>query len=195
MIKVDMQFLPDVYIPCEICRGKRYNRETLSVLYKGKSIYDVLEMTVEQAMEFFKNIPYIYKRIKPLYDVGLSYVKLGQSAVTLSGGEAQRIKLASELSRPNTGSTVYLFDEPTTGLHFADIHKLIKIFHQLCESGNTVIIIEHDLDVIKCADYVIDLGPNGGELGGKIVTEGTPEHICKCKDSYTGRFLSKKLYV
>lgn len=195
MIKVDMQFLPDVYIPCEICRGKRYNRETLSVLYKGKSIYDVLEMTVEQAMEFFKNIPYIYKRIKPLYDVGLSYVKLGQSAVTLSGGEAQRIKLASELSRPNTGSTVYLFDEPTTGLHFADIHKLIKIFHQLCESGNTVFIIEHDLDVIKCADYVIDLGPNGGELGGKIVTEGTPEHICKCKDSYTGRFLSKKLYV
>lgn len=193
IIKIEMHFLPDVYVPCEVCKGKRYNRETLEVHYKGKTIYDVLDMTVEEALPFFENVPSIRRKIETLYEVGLGYIKLGQPSTTLSGGEAQRIKLATELSRRSTGRTIYILDEPTTGLHFADVHKLVEILHRLTEGGNTVIVIEHNLDVIKTADYIIDLGPEGGDGGGTIVATGTPEQIAKCKKSYTGQFLKKML--
>lgn len=188
-----MHFLPDVYVPCEVCGGKRYNRETLDVKYKGKSIYDVLDMTVEEALEFFKNVPKIQNKIQSLYDVGLSYVKLGQPSTELSGGEAQRIKLATELSRKSTGKTIYILDEPTTGLHFADVHKLVEILRRLSDGGNTVVVIEHNLDVIKTADYIIDMGPEGGDGGGTVIAQGTPEEICEVKQSYTGRFLKPYL--
>ena len=188
-----MNFLPDVYVPCEVCSGKRYNRETLEVKYKGKSIYDILEMTVEEAVTFFENIPSIKRKIETLNDVGLSYIKLGQPSTTLSGGEAQRIKLATELSKRSTGKTIYILDEPTTGLHFADVHKLIDILRKLTESGNTVVVIEHNLDVIKCADYIIDIGPEGGEKGGTVVATGTPEQIAKNPKSYTGKYVAMKL--
>ena len=193
ILKIEMHFLPDVYVPCEVCGGKRYNRETLEVKYKGKSIFDVLDMTVEEAMGFFENVPSIYRKIKTLNDVGLSYIKLGQPSTTLSGGEAQRIKLATELSKRSTGKTIYILDEPTTGLHFADVHKLVEILQQLAEGGNTVVVIEHNLDVIKTADYIIDIGPEGGEGGGTIVAAGTPEEITKCKESYTGKYIKKYL--
>ncbi len=193
IIKIEMNFLPDVYVPCEVCRGKRYNRETLDVKYKGKSIYDVLDMTVEEAVTFFENIPSILNKMKTLYDVGLSYIKLGQPSTTLSGGEAQRVKLATELSRRSTGKTVYILDEPTTGLHFADVHKLVDILRRLTEGGNTVIVIEHNLDVIKTADYIIDLGPEGGENGGTVIATGTPEEVAKIKKSYTGHYIKKML--
>lgn len=193
IIKIEMNFLPDVYVPCEVCDGKRYNRETLDVKYKGKSIYDVLEMTVEEALEFFKNVPTIHRKIQTMYDVGLSYVKLGQPSTTLSGGEAQRIKLATELSKRSTGKTIYILDEPTTGLHFADVHKLIDILHRLTEGGNSVVVIEHNLDVIKTADYIIDIGPEGGERGGTIIASGTPEDVAKDKKSYTGQYIRKML--
>ena len=193
IIKIEMNFLPDVYVPCEVCGGKRYNRETLDVMYKGKSIYDVLDMTVEEALEFFKNVPAIQRKIQTMYDVGLSYVKLGQPSTTLSGGEAQRIKLATELSKRSTGKTIYILDEPTTGLHFADVHKLIDILHRLTEGGNSVVVIEHNLDVIKTADYIIDIGPEGGERGGTVIASGTPEQIAKCKESYTGSYMKKML--
>lgn len=193
IIKIEMNFLPDVYVPCEVCDGKRYNRETLDVKYKGKSIYDVLDMTVEEALEFFKNVPTIHRKIQTMYDVGLSYVKLGQPSTTLSGGEAQRIKLATELSKRSTGKTIYILDEPTTGLHFADVHKLIDILHRLTEGGNSVVVIEHNLDVIKTADYIIDIGPEGGERGGTIIASGTPEDIAKDKKSYTGQYIRKML--
>ena len=188
-----MHFLPDVYVPCEVCGGKRYNRETLDVKYKGKSIYDVLDMTVEEALEFFKNVPKIQNKIQSLYDVGLSYVKLGQPSTELSGGEAQRIKLATELSRKSTGKTIYILDEPTTGLHFADVHKLVEILRRLSDGGNTVVVIEHNLDVIKTADYIIDMGPEGGDGGGTVIAQGTPEEICEVKQSYTGLFLKPYL--
>ena len=188
-LKIEMHFLPDIYVPCEVCHGARYNRETLEVRYKGKSIHDVLNMTVEEAMEFFSAIPSIFRKIKTLHDVGLSYIHLGQSATTLSGGEAQRVKLATELSKKSTGKTVYILDEPTTGLHSYDVSKLVKIFNKLTDSGNTVIVIEHNLDIIKCADYVIDLGPEGGDKGGDIVALGTPEEVSECAISYTGQFL------
>ena len=188
-----MNFLPDVYVPCEVCGGKRYNRETLDVKYKGKSIYDVLDMTVEEALEFFKNVPKIQNKIQSLYDVGLSYVKLGQPSTELSGGEAQRIKLATELSRKSTGKTIYILDEPTTGLHFADVHKLVEILRRLSDGGNTVVVIEHNLDVIKTADYIIDMGPEGGDGGGTVIAQGTPEEICEVKQSYTGLFLKPYL--
>ena len=191
IIKIEMHFLPDVYVPCEVCGGKRYNRETLEVKYKGKSIHDVLEMTVEEALEFFEHIPTIQRKIQTLVDVGLSYIKLGQSSTKLSGGEAQRIKLATELSRRGTGKTVYILDEPTTGLHFADVHKLVEILRRLSEGGNTVIVIEHNLDVIKTADYIIDIGPEGGDGGGQVIACGTPEEIVKVKESYTGRYLKR----
>ena len=193
IIKIEMHFLPDVYVPCEVCGGKRYNRETLEVKYKGKSIYDVLDMTVEEAVPFFENVPSIRRKIETLYDVGLSYVKLGQPSTTLSGGEAQRIKLANELSRRSTGKTIYILDEPTTGLHFADVHKLVDILHNLADGGNTVVVIEHNLDVIKTADYIIDMGPEGGDGGGTVVAEGTPEKISKNSDSYTGFYVKKML--
>ena len=193
IIKIEMHFLPDVYVPCEVCGGKRYNRETLEVKYKGKNIYDVLDMTVEEAMPFFENVPSVRRKIETLYDVGLSYVKLGQPSTTLSGGEAQRIKLATELSRRSTGKTIYILDEPTTGLHFADVHKLVDILHKLVEGGNTVVVIEHNLDVIKTADYIIDLGPEGGDGGGMIIAEGTPEKIAQNPDSYTGAYVRKML--
>ena len=193
IIKIEMHFLPDVYVPCEVCGGKRYNRETLEVRYKGKSIYDVLDMTVEEAVPFFENVPSIRRKIETLYDVGLSYIKLGQPSTTLSGGEAQRIKLATELSRRSTGKTIYILDEPTTGLHFADVHKLVEILHKLTEGGNTVVVIEHNLDVIKTADYMIDLGPEGGDGGGTIIAEGTPEKIAENPDSYTGIYIKKML--
>ena len=193
IIKIEMHFLPDVYVPCEVCKGKRYNRETLEVKYKGKSISDVLNMTVEEALEFFKNLPSIKNKIQTLYDVGLGYIKLGQASTTLSGGEAQRIKLASELSRRSTGSTLYILDEPTTGLHMADVSKLIDILYKLADAGNTIVVIEHNLDIIKCADYIIDLGPDGGEKGGNIIATGTPEDICEVKESATGEFLKKML--
>lgn len=191
ILKIEMHFLPDVYVPCEICQGKRYNRETLEVKYKGKSIYDVLNMTVEEALGFFENIPSIERKIKTLYDVGLSYIKLGQPSTELSGGEAQRIKLATELSRRSTGKTVYILDEPTTGLHFADVHKLVEILHRLAEGGNTVIVIEHNLDVIKTADYIIDMGPEGGDGGGTVIAQGTPEEVAKIPESYTGQYVKK----
>ena len=193
IIKIEMHFLPDVYVPCEVCGGKRYNRETLEVKYKGKNIYDVLDMTVEEAVPFFENVPSIRRKIETLYDVGLSYVKLGQPSTTLSGGEAQRIKLATELSRRSTGKTIYILDEPTTGLHFADVHKLVNILHKLSDGGNTVVVIEHNLDVIKAADYIIDLGPEGGDGGGTVIAEGTPEQIAKNPDSYTGFYVKKML--
>ena len=193
IIKIEMHFLPDVYVPCEVCGGKRYNRETLEVKYKGKSIFDVLDMTVEEAVPFFENIPSIRRKIETLYDVGLSYVKLGQPSTTLSGGEAQRIKLATELSKRSTGKTIYILDEPTTGLHFADVHKLVEILHKLTETGNTVVVIEHNLDVIKTADYIIDIGPEGGEGGGTVIAEGTPEEIARNPKSYTGVYVKKML--
>ena len=193
ILKIEMHFLPDVYVPCEVCQGKRYNRETLEVKYKGKSIYDVLNMTVEEALEFFENVPSIRRKIQTLYDVGLSYIRLGQPSTELSGGEAQRIKLATELSRKSTGKTIYILDEPTTGLHFADVHKLIEILRRLSDGGNTVVVIEHNLDVIKTADYIIDMGPEGGDGGGTVVATGTPEEICKVPESYTGMYLKKYL--
>lgn len=193
ILKIEMNFLPDVYVPCEVCEGKRYNRETLEVKYKGKNIYDVLDMTVEESLKFFENVPSISRKIQALNDVGLSYVKLGQPSTTLSGGEAQRIKLATELSKRSTGKTIYILDEPTTGLHFADVHKLIDILRRLSDGGNTVVVIEHNLDVIKTADYIIDIGPEGGERGGTIVATGTPEQIAKSKKSYTGIYIKKEL--
>lgn len=193
IIKIEMHFLPDVYVPCEVCGGKRYNRETLDVKYKGKSIFDVLDMTVEEALPFFENVPFIRRKIETLYDVGLSYVKLGQPSTTLSGGEAQRIKLATELSRRSTGRTIYILDEPTTGLHFEDVHKLVEILHRLADGGNTVVVIEHNLDVIKTADYIIDMGPEGGDRGGTVIAKGTPEEIVKVKKSYTGYYVKKML--
>ncbi len=193
IIKIEMHFLPDVYVPCEVCEGKRYNRETLEVRYKGKSIYDVLDMTVEEAVKFFENVPSLQNKIQTLYDVGLSYIKLGQPSTTLSGGEAQRIKLAAELSRRSTGKTIYILDEPTTGLHFADVHKLVEILHRLTEGGNTVVVIEHNLDVIKTADHIIDMGPEGGDKGGTVVAEGTPEEVAEIPGSYTGVYVKKML--
>ncbi len=193
ILKIEMHFLPDVYVPCEVCKGKRYNRETLEVKYKGKSINDVLEMTVEEGLSFFENIPKIKRRLQTIYDVGLGYIKIGQPSTTLSGGEAQRVKLATELSRKATGKTVYILDEPTTGLHIADVHKLTDVLNALAESGNTVIVIEHNLDVIKIADHIIDLGPEGGNGGGRVIFEGTPEEIVKCKKSHTGKYLKKYL--
>ena len=193
ILKIEMNFLPDVYVPCEVCGGKRYNRETLDVHYKGKSIYDVLDMTVEEALGFFENLPSIRRKIETLYDVGLGYVKLGQPSTQLSGGEAQRIKLATELSRRSTGKTIYILDEPTTGLHFADVHKLIEILRRLSEGGNTVVVIEHNLDVIKTADYIIDIGPEGGDRGGTVIATGTPEKVAKSKKSYTGVYVKKML--
>ena len=193
IIKIEMHFLPDVYVPCEVCHGKRYNRETLEVKYKGKSIFDVLDMTVEEALEFFDHVPSIRRKIETLYDVGLSYIRLGQPSTTLSGGEAQRIKLATELSRRSTGRTIYILDEPTTGLHFADVHKLIDILKRLTESGNTVIVIEHNLDVIKTADYIIDIGPEGGDKGGQVIAAGTPEEVAENPASYTGKYVRKYL--
>ena len=193
IIKIEMHFLPDVYVPCEVCKGKRYNRETLEVKYKGRSIYDVLDMTVEEALKFFEHVPSIHRKIQTLYDVGLSYIRLGQPSTTLSGGEAQRIKLATELSRRSTGKTIYILDEPTTGLHFADVHKLIEILKRLAEGGNTVVVIEHNLDVIKTADYIIDIGPEGGDRGGQIVACGTPEEVAAVPESYTGQYVAKYL--
>ena len=193
ILKIEMHFLPDVYVPCEVCHGKRYNRETLEVKYKGKSIYDVLNMTVEEALEFFRPVPSIFRKLQTLYDVGLSYIRLGQPSTTLSGGEAQRIKLAAELSRRGTGKTIYILDEPTTGLHFADVHKLVEILHRLSEGGNTVVVIEHNLDVIKTADYIIDIGPEGGDGGGTAIACGTPEEVAKSPVSYTGKYVEKYL--
>lgn len=193
ILKVEMHFLPDVYVPCEVCGGKRYNRETLEVKYKGKNIYDVLEMTVEEALKFFENVPRIYNKVKTLYDVGLGYIKLGQPSTQLSGGEAQRIKLATELSRRSTGKTIYVLDEPTTGLHFADVHKLVEILQRLTDEGNTVLVIEHNLDVIKAADYIIDMGPDGGDRGGTVVVAGTPEEVAEHPTSYTARFVKQML--
>ena len=189
--KLRCTFCPDVYVPCEVCKGKRYNRETLDVHYKGKNIADVLDMTVNQAVDFFENMPKIYRKLKTLQDVGLGYVKLGQPATTLSGGEAQRVKLATELSRKSTGKTLYILDEPTTGLHIADIHKLLEVLNRLVVDGDSVLVIEHNMDVIKSADYIIDLGPEGGKGGGRIVAAGTPEEVVKVKKSYTGQFLKK----
>ena len=194
IIKIEMHFLPDVYVPCEVCKGKRYNRETLDILYKGKTIADVLDMTVEYALEFFENIPKIKRKIQTLKDVGLSYIKLGQPSTQLSGGEAQRIKLATELSKRSTGKTLYILDEPTTGLHTADVHKLTGVLQRLVEGGNSVLVIEHNLDVIKIADHIIDLGPEGGQEGGGILATGTPEEIAKVKESYTGRYLKPMLF-
>jgi len=191
--KIEMHFLSDIYVPCEVCKGKRYNKETLEVKYKGKNIADVLDMTVEEALEFFKNLPRIKSKIQALYDVGLGYIKLGQPSTTLSGGEAQRVKLATELSKKATGKTLYILDEPTTGLHIADVHKLVDILQRLVDTGNSIIVIEHNLDLIKTADYIIDLGPEGGDRGGQIVAVGTPEQIVRNEQSYTGRFLKKYL--
>lgn len=193
VLKIEMHFLPDIYVPCEVCKGKRYNRETLEVKYKGKTISDVLDMTVEEALKFFENIPKIKSKIQTLYDVGLGYIKLGQPSTTLSGGEAQRVKLATELSKKATGKTLYILDEPTTGLHIADVHKLIDILQRLVDTGNSIIVIEHNLDLIKTADYIIDLGPEGGEKGGQIIAVGTPEQITRNDQSYTGKFLKKYL--
>lgn len=188
-----MHFLPDVYVPCDVCKGKRYNRETLEIKYKGKSIYDVLEMTVEEGLEFFSSLPRIARKLQTLQDVGLGYIKIGQPATTLSGGEAQRVKLATELSRRSTGRTIYILDEPTTGLHIADVHKLIDVLQKLVDAGNTVVVIEHNLDLIKTADHIIDLGPEGGDNGGTIVATGTPEEVAKIESSYTGQYLKKVL--
>ena len=193
ILKIEMHFLPDVYVPCEVCKGARYNRETLEVRYKGKNIAEVLDMTIEEACTFFENIPKIYRKIKTMNEVGLGYLKLGQPSTTLSGGEAQRVKLATELSRRATGRTIYVLDEPTTGLHTDDVSKLISMLTQLCESGNTVLVIEHNLDVIKCADYIIDLGPEGGVRGGTVVATGTPEEVAANPKSFTGEYLKKVL--
>ena len=193
IIKVEMNFLSDVYVPCEVCKGHRYNRETLEVKYKGKSIADVLDMTAEEALEFFQNIPRIKRKMQTLCDVGLGYIKIGQTSTTLSGGEAQRIKLATELSKVSTGKTLYILDEPTTGLHIDDVNKLTEILQRLTDNGNTVLVIEHNLDLIKTCDYIIDLGPEGGDAGGEIVAVGSPEKICKNIDSYTGQFLKNYL--
>lgn len=193
IIKIEMHFLPDIYVPCEVCDGKRYNRETLEVKYKGKNINEVLEMTVEEGCSFFENMPKIHRKLQTLFDVGLGYIKIGQPSTTLSGGEAQRVKLATELSRRSTGKTIYILDEPTTGLHTADVHKLIEVLQKLVDAGNTVLVIEHNLDVIKTADYIIDLGPEGGDKGGTIVAKGTPEAIARCSESYTGQYLKKIL--
>ena len=193
MIKVEMHFLPDIYVPCDVCHGKRYNRETLEIQYKGKTIHDLLGMTVEQAREFFDVVPVIARKLQTLVDVGLSYITLGQSATTLSGGEAQRVKLALELSKRDTGRTLYILDEPTTGLHFQDIEMLLTVLQRLAAHGNTVVVIEHNLDVIKTADWVVDLGPEGGDGGGRILVAGTPEEVAKCKASHTGRFLKPLL--
>ena len=193
LLKIEMNFLSDVYVTCDVCKGKRYNQETLEVKYKGKSISDVLGMSVAEALEFFKNIPKIATRLQTLYDVGLDYIKLGQSATTLSGGEAQRVKLALELNKRATGKTLYILDEPSTGLHFYDIDKLMKMLQQLADNGNTVLIIEHNMDIIKCADWIIDLGPDGGDFGGEVIFKGTPEQIIKCEKSYTGKYLKKYL--
>ena len=195
IIRIGMHFLPDIYVPCEVCKGKRYNKETLEVKYKGKTISDVLEMTVEEALEFFNNFPKVKQKIQTLNDVGLGYIKLGQSSTTLSGGEAQRIKLATELSKKSTGKTLYILDEPTTGLHIADVHRLVDILQRLVDCGNSVVIIEHNLDLIKTADHIIDLGPEGGENGGKVIAIGTPEQIAKNESSYTGQFLKKYLHI
>ena len=192
-IKIEMHFLPDIYVPCEVCGGKRYNRETLEVKYKGKSINEVLDMTVDEACEFFANVPRILRKIETLRDVGLGYIRLGQPSTTLSGGEAQRIKLATELSRRGTGKTIYVLDEPTTGLHFADVHRLVDILRRLSEGGNTVVVIEHNLDVIKTADYIIDMGPEGGAGGGTVIARGTPEEVAKIPQSYTGQYLKRYL--
>ena len=193
MVKIEMHFLADVYVPCEVCHGSRYNRETLEVRYKGKNISEVLDMTAEEALSFFENLPKIRQKVQTLVDVGLGYVKLGQSSTTLSGGEAQRVKLATELSRRATGRTIYILDEPTTGLHMADVHRLIDVLQRLVDTGNTVLVIEHNLDVIKVADYILDLGPEGGSGGGTIVCQGTPEDIAACEQSYTGQYLKKLL--
>ncbi len=193
IVKIEMHFLADIYVPCDVCGGRRYNSETLNVKYKGKSIYDVLEMTVEEGLNFFEKIPKIYTKLKTLYDVGLGYIKIGQPATTLSGGEAQRIKLSSELSKRATGKTIYILDEPTTGLHTADVQRLITVLDTIVDSGNSVVVIEHNLDVIKTADYIIDLGPDGGDKGGEIVATGTPEEVAKNKKSYTGKYLKKML--
>ena len=193
IIQIEMHFLPDVYVPCEVCKGKRYNRETLEVKYKGKSIFDVLDMSVSEGVEFFKNVPSIYRHLVTLEEVGLGYIKLGQPSTQLSGGEAQRVKLASELTKRSTGKTLYILDEPTTGLHFADVDKLLSVLDKLVDAGNTVVVIEHNLDVIKRADHIIDLGPDGGNRGGTIVTTGTPEEVAECSQSYTGQFLKKLL--
>ena len=193
ILKIEMHFLPDVYVPCEVCKGKRYNRETLEVRYKGKNIAEVLDMTVEEACTFFENMPKIYRKVKTMFDVGLGYIKLGQPSTTLSGGEAQRVKLATELSRRATGRTIYVLDEPTTGLHADDVSKLIDMLQQLADAGNTVLVIEHNLDVIKSADYIIDLGPEGGVRGGTIVATGTPEEVAKNKNSFTGQYLKLAL--
>ena len=193
IIKIEMHFLPDVYVACDVCKGRRYNRETLEVKYKGKSIYDVLEMTVEEGVEFFKDLPKIERKLRTLYDVGLGYIKIGQPATTLSGGEAQRVKLATELSPRPTGRKVYILDEPTTGLHIADVHRLIEVLQKLVDGGNTVIVIEHNLDLIKTADHIIDLGPEGGDKGGTVIAEGTPEEVAKIPGSYTGEFIKLTL--
>ena len=191
--EIEMYFLPDISVPCEVCKGKRYNHETLEVRYKGKTISDVLDMTVEEGLKFFENVPSIKNKLQALHDVGLDYIRLGQPATTLSGGEAQRVKLATELSKKSTGKTIYLLDEPTTGLHMYDVKKLISILNRLVEGGNSVVVIEHNLDVIKSADYLIDLGPEGGDGGGQIVATGTPEEVAKCEKSYTGKYLKKYL--
>ena len=193
IIKFEMHFLPDVYVPCEVCKGTRYARETLEVKYKGKNIAEVLDMTVEESVGFFENVPKIRDRLQTLYDVGLGYIKLGQSATTLSGGEAQRVKLATELSKRSTGKTVYVLDEPTTGLHTADVHRLIDVLNRLTDAGNTVVVIEHNLDVIKCSDHIIDMGPEGGDKGGTVVFTGTPEECAACRESATGEYLAKLL--
>jgi excinuclease ABC subunit A len=193
VLKIEMHFLPDIYVPCEVCKGKRYNQETLEVKYKGKTIADVLDMTVEEGLEFFENVPRIKQKIQTLSDVGLGYIKLGQPSTTLSGGEAQRVKLATELSKKATGKTLYILDEPTTGLHIADVHKLVDILQRLVDTGNSIVVIEHNLDLIKTADYIIDLGPEGGDNGGTIVQVGTPEQIVKNEKSHTGKFLRKYL--
>ena len=193
MIKVEMHFLPDIYVPCDVCHGKRYNRETLEVQYKGKSIHEVLDMTVENALAFFQPVPSVARKLQTLMDVGLGYIRLGQSATTLSGGEAQRVKLALELSKRDTGRTLYILDEPTTGLHFHDIDLLLKVLHRLREQGNTVVVIEHNLDVIKTADWLIDLGPEGGAGGGRILVAGTPEDVAAHPDSHTGKYLARML--
>ena len=193
MKRIEMHFLPDIYVPCDVCQGHRYNRETLEVTWQGKNISEVLEMTVEEALGFFENHPQILRKLETLYDVGLGYMKLGQASTTLSGGEAQRVKLATELSRKATGKTIYLLDEPTTGLHMADVDRLIQVLQRLTDAGNTVLVIEHNLDVIKVSDHIIDLGPEGGDGGGTIVAEGTPEQVAEVKESYTGEYLKKVL--
>lgn len=193
LLKIEMHFLPDIYVPCDVCKGKRYNKETLEVRYKGKNIYEVLDMTVDEAVVFFENVPKIARRIQTMQDVGLGYIKLGQSSTTLSGGEAQRAKLATELSKRSTGKTIYILDEPTTGLHIADVHRLVEVLQRLVEAGNTVVVIEHNLDVIKTADYILDLGPEGGDGGGELVIAGTPEEVAQCPRSYTGQYLGRML--